>query len=113
MVTLAAGLIAMTLAAINIKDYFWFQSGGPSLSIPESKKPGMYQRMRNLVAAKSLLGHAAGHGGPRGRRQQLRAAVHRRPADGLHAHPDAARGRYLRLLHVPGAVQHHLRHPAL
>ena len=54
LVTLAAGLVAITLAAINIKDYFWFQSGGPSLSIPESKKPGMYQRMRNLVSAKSL-----------------------------------------------------------
>jgi hypothetical protein len=54
LVTLAAGLVAITLAAINIKDYFWFQSGGPSLSIPESKKPGMYQRMRNLVAARSL-----------------------------------------------------------
>jgi hypothetical protein len=53
-VTLIAGLIAVSLAAINIKDYFWFDSGGPSLSIPESKRPGMYQRMRKLVAAKSL-----------------------------------------------------------
>lgn len=53
LVTMIAGVIAVTLAAINIKDYFWFQSG-PSLSIPESKKPGMYQRMRNLVAARSV-----------------------------------------------------------
>jgi hypothetical protein len=60
MVTLVAGLIAVTLAAINIKDYFWFQAGGPSLSIPESKKPGMYQRMRNLVGAKSLPAMLAG-----------------------------------------------------
>jgi hypothetical protein len=60
MVTLVAGLIAVTLAAINIKDYFWFQSGGPSLSIPESKKPGMYQRMRNLVAARSVWAMMAG-----------------------------------------------------
>jgi thiol-disulfide isomerase/thioredoxin len=59
-VTLIAGLIAVSLAAINIKDYFWFQSGGPSLSIPESKKPGMYQRMRNLVAARSLSAMLAG-----------------------------------------------------
>jgi len=59
-VTLVAGLIAVGLAAINIKDYFWFQSGGPSLSIPESKKPGMYQRMRNLVAAKSVWAMLAG-----------------------------------------------------
>lgn len=60
MVTLIAGLIAVTLAAINIKDYFWFDAGGPSLSIPESKKPGMYQRIRNLVAAKSLVAMMAG-----------------------------------------------------
>lgn len=53
-VTLIAGLIAVSLAAVNIKDYFWSGSGGPSLSIPESKKPGMYQRVRNLVAARSL-----------------------------------------------------------
>lgn len=53
-VTMVAGAVAVSLAAINIKDYFWFQGGGPSLSIPDSKKPGMYQRMRNLVAAKSV-----------------------------------------------------------
>lgn len=59
-VTLVAGLIAVTLAVINIKDYFWFDAGGPSLSIPESKKPGMYVRMRNLVSAKSLPAMIAG-----------------------------------------------------
>jgi hypothetical protein len=53
-VTMIAGLVAVGLAAINIKDYFWFNSGGPSLSIPDSKKPGMYQRMRNLVAAPGI-----------------------------------------------------------
>lgn len=52
-VTFIAGLIAVSLATINIKDYFWFGSG-PSLSIPEGKKPGLYQRMRGLVAARSL-----------------------------------------------------------
>jgi hypothetical protein len=60
LVTIIAGIIAVGLAAINIKDYFWFQSGGPSLSIPESKKPGMYQRMRGLVAAKSVWAMLAG-----------------------------------------------------
>jgi hypothetical protein len=53
-VTLVAGLVAVSLAAINIKDYFRFRSG-PSLSIPESKKPDLYQRMRRLVAARSLV----------------------------------------------------------
>jgi len=58
-VTMIAGLVAVTLAAVNIKDYFWFKSG-PSLSIPDSKKPGMYQRMRDLVAAPSVLAMLAG-----------------------------------------------------
>jgi hypothetical protein len=52
-VTMIAGLIAVALAAVNIKDYFWFNTG-PSLSIPDSKKPGMYQRMRDLVAAPGI-----------------------------------------------------------
>jgi thiol-disulfide isomerase/thioredoxin len=52
-VTIIAGLIAIALAAVNIKDYFWFNTG-PSLSIPDSKKPGMYQRMRSLVAAPNV-----------------------------------------------------------
>jgi hypothetical protein len=58
-VTMIAGLVAVALAAVNIKDYFWFKSG-PSLSIPDSKKPGMYQRMRNLVAAPSVLAMLTG-----------------------------------------------------
>jgi thiol-disulfide isomerase/thioredoxin len=52
-VTLIAGLVAVGLALFNIKDYFWFQQG-PSLSIPESKKPGLFQRMRALVGEKSI-----------------------------------------------------------
>ncbi len=52
-VTMIAGLIAVALAAVNIKDYFWFKTG-PSLSIPDSKKPGMYQRMRDLVSAPGI-----------------------------------------------------------
>lgn len=42
-------LIAVTFALINIKDYFWFAEG-VSLSIPESAKPGIYQRMRGVLA---------------------------------------------------------------
>ena len=52
-VTFIAGLVAVGLALFNIKDYFWFQKG-PSLSIPESAKPGLFQRMRALVGEKSL-----------------------------------------------------------
>ncbi len=42
-------LIALVMGLINIKDYFWF-SEGVSLSIPESAKPGIYSRMRNVMA---------------------------------------------------------------
>jgi len=52
-VTVIAGVVAVGLALFNIKDYFWFQKG-PSLSIPESAKPGLFQRMRGLVGEKSL-----------------------------------------------------------
>ena len=52
-ITALAGLVALLVAALNIKDYFWFRAG-PSLSIPESAKPGLFRRMRAIVAAGSL-----------------------------------------------------------
>ncbi len=60
LVTMIAGAIAVGLAVINIREYFFFDSGGPSLSIPDSKKPGMYRRMRGLVGAKSVWATLAG-----------------------------------------------------
>lgn len=50
-VTTIAALIALGLAAINIKDYFWF--GGVSLVIPATAKPGLFARMRALTLAES------------------------------------------------------------
>ncbi len=52
-VTLVAGLVALGLALVNIKDFVWFQRG-ISLSIPEAAKPRLYERMRGLVGADSL-----------------------------------------------------------
>jgi len=52
-ITLVAGLIAIIIATINIKDFFWFHLG-VSLSIPESAKPGLFQRMRGLLNANKL-----------------------------------------------------------
>jgi thiol-disulfide isomerase/thioredoxin len=49
-ITLVAGVIAVAIAALNLKDAFG-RGGGPSLSIPEKAKPGLYARMRGLVAA--------------------------------------------------------------
>jgi len=52
-VTVAAGLIALCVAAINIKDFFIFKKG-ISLTIPESRKPGLFERMRALLHETSL-----------------------------------------------------------
>jgi thiol-disulfide isomerase/thioredoxin len=48
-VTIAAGVVALLMGAINVKDYFWFKQG-VSLSIPDAAKPGLFQRMRGIVA---------------------------------------------------------------
>lgn len=53
LVTTLAGCLAMLIAMVNIKDYFWFKQG-VSLSIPDSAKPGLYQRVRGLLRADSL-----------------------------------------------------------
>jgi cytochrome c biogenesis protein CcdA len=49
-VTLAAGLLAVLVGAVNVKDFFWFQKG-LTLSIPESKKPDIFRRTRAIVGA--------------------------------------------------------------
>ena len=58
-VTVVAGALAVAVAALNIKDYFWF-GRGVSLSIPERAKPGLFQRMRGLVGASSLAAMLTG-----------------------------------------------------
>jgi len=52
-ITIIAGLLALTVAALNVKDYFWFKEG-PSLSIPEAAKPGLFKRMRAIVTTGSM-----------------------------------------------------------
>lgn len=52
-ITVIAGLVALTVAALNIKDYFWFKAG-PSLSIPDAAKPGLFKRMREVVTTGSM-----------------------------------------------------------
>ncbi len=59
LITTIAGLVAIVIALINIKDFFWFKQG-VSLSIPDSAKPGLYQRSRNLLKATSLPAMLAG-----------------------------------------------------
>ena len=52
-VTLAAGFMALVVGLVNVKDFFYF-GRGVSLSIPESRKPAIYQRARAILAAGSV-----------------------------------------------------------
>jgi hypothetical protein len=52
-VTLAAALLALLIAVLNIKDFF-SHGQGPSLSIPDQAKPGLFQRMRTLISVERL-----------------------------------------------------------
>lgn len=52
-VQIGLGLVAIVVGAINVKDFFAFHKG-ITLSIPESAKPGIYRRVRKIVAAKHL-----------------------------------------------------------
>ena len=52
LITTLAGLIAIGMGTLNIKDYFRFRQG-ISLSIPDSAKPHLFQGVRNLIYAAS------------------------------------------------------------
>lgn len=53
-VRVIVALLAAAFGAINIKDFFWYKSV-VSLSIPESSKPGIYDRMRRVLASAQSL----------------------------------------------------------
>jgi hypothetical protein len=52
-VTVIAGLVAVLIGLLNVKDFFWLRAG-PSLSIPQDAKPGLYHRARGLLNAENL-----------------------------------------------------------
>lgn len=58
-ITVAAGVLALVIGLINVKDFFLFQKG-ITLSIPEGKKPRLFARMRRLLKAESLTSLLAG-----------------------------------------------------
>jgi len=58
-ITWIAALVAVAVAVINVKDFFWFKKG-VSLSIPEDVKPGLFQRMTQLVGATRFATMLAG-----------------------------------------------------
>ena len=53
-ITMIAGLLAVVIASINIKDYFWFKQG-VSLSISDGNKPALFDRIRQLLRLDSLV----------------------------------------------------------
>lgn len=59
---LGLGVVAVVIGAVHLKDGF-APGVGPSLSIPESAKPGLYRRLRAVVRAErplaALVGAAA------------------------------------------------------
>lgn len=52
-ITAAAGVVAVLVGLINIKDFFAFKRG-LSLSISEAGRAGIFQRARNVLRAESL-----------------------------------------------------------
>jgi hypothetical protein len=58
-IQIALGILAIVVGSIHIKDFFAFKRG-ISLSIPESAKPGIYQRVRNIVTAENMIGALVG-----------------------------------------------------
>ena len=49
-IQVVVALVALFFAAVNIKDYFWYKEG-ISFTIADEKKPGIYRRMRQVLAA--------------------------------------------------------------
>ena len=61
-ITTIAGVLAITIGLLNAKDYFFFRQG-PSLTIPESAKPSLFRRMRELLKANNITTMLAGTAG--------------------------------------------------
>lgn len=53
-ITAIAGGVSVIMAGINIKDFFIFKQG-LSLTIPDNAKPRLFDRMRRLMRATSLI----------------------------------------------------------
>ncbi len=53
-ITMVASVVSLIIATINIKDFFVFKKG-ISLTIPDSAKPKLFDRMRKLMKSTSLF----------------------------------------------------------
>jgi len=58
-VQVTLGLMAVVIGLVHVKD--WFAADrGPSLSIPQAAKPGIYARIRSIVNAENLVAAVGG-----------------------------------------------------
>ncbi|HSI94036.1 MAG TPA: thioredoxin family protein [Jiangellaceae bacterium] len=53
-VRLAVAAAAFAVGLVNLKDFLWFHAG-PSLSIPEGRKPAIFERMRKVAFTERSL----------------------------------------------------------
>jgi MFS family permease len=49
-IQVVVSLVALVMAVINIKDYFWYKEG-VSLTISDKAKPGLYEKMRKVATS--------------------------------------------------------------
>lgn len=56
---IAIAVIALVAGLLNLKD-FWRLGWGVSLSIPDTAKPAIYKRIRNILQAKNMTGAILG-----------------------------------------------------
>jgi len=57
--TKIAGLLAVLIAVINIKDYFFFKQG-VSLTLSEDSRSGLFKRMRDMLSSRSTVAMVLG-----------------------------------------------------
>jgi cytochrome c biogenesis protein CcdA/thiol-disulfide isomerase/thioredoxin len=53
-IRLVVAAFALTFGLVNVKDFLWFKAG-PSLTIPDDRKPSIYRRARGLVRPGTAL----------------------------------------------------------
>ncbi|MBN1860723.1 MAG: hypothetical protein JW840_04590 [Candidatus Thermoplasmatota archaeon] len=53
-ISLAVGVVAVSIGLFNMKDFFFFRKG-PSMSIPEEKQSALFKKIRNLVKSPTLV----------------------------------------------------------
>jgi hypothetical protein len=58
-ISIVAGIVALLMGILNIKDFFFFKKG-PSLSMPPEKQKETFKKMRKLVKSPSLLAMLGG-----------------------------------------------------